>query len=56
MSQFNESIIEDATLTWFGEQGHAIGRNSDTVASAVPFFRYLCATTDTMEQYRHDFD
>ncbi len=25
MSQLNESIVEDAALTWFGELGYAIG-------------------------------
>ena len=25
MSQINESIVEDATLSWFGELGYAIG-------------------------------
>lgn len=56
MSQINKSIVEDAALTWFGELGYTIGYGSDIVASIVPFSRYLCATTETMEQYRHDFD
>ena len=52
----NESIVEDAALTCFEELGYAIGHGSDIVASIVPFSRYLFATTETMEQYRHDFD
>ena len=26
MSQINESIVEDAALTWIGELGYTIGR------------------------------
>jgi len=42
-------VVEDATLTWFGELGYAIGHGSDIVASIVPFSRYLFTTTETME-------
>ena len=36
--------------------GYAVPYGPDFVASAVPFSRYLCTITETMEQYRHDLD
>lgn len=36
MTAFNESIVEDAALTWFSELGYAIGHGScDTLLSGV---------------------
>ena len=35
MSQFNEFIVEDATLTWFGELGYTIGHGPH-MASGEP--------------------
>ena len=33
MSNLNESIVEDATLTWFGELGYAIGHGPHIASS-----------------------
>lgn len=51
----NESIVEDTTMTGFGERGNAF-LHQTAAPGIVPFSRYLCITTETMEQCQHDLD
>ena len=55
-SRFTESVVEDAGLAWLESLVWAVRHGPEIAPDAVPFFRYLCITTETMEQCRHDFD
>jgi hypothetical protein len=56
VSAFSESVLENAALAWLESLGYTVKHGPEIAPGAVPFFRYLCITTETMEQCRHDFD
>ena len=39
---FNEAIVEDAALAWFGEMGYAVGHGSQ-LAPGEPAAEHACA-------------
>ena len=45
MTGLNESIVEDAALSWFGEWGYAIGHGPDMAPGEVAAERGTCNGT-----------
>ena len=49
MTTFTEAVVEEAALAWLESLGWAVRHGLEIAPGAVPFFRYLSKTTETME-------